>query len=83
MSSLAYPALHKKWSIPLRISSVNVTQSTGNGGFGHIYWRIPNGKLHFCAVQYNSCTRGNMVYSFFVISGLAEAYLAPCQTFFL
>ena len=27
--------------------------------------------------------RGNMVYSFFVISGLAEASLAPCQTFFL
>ena len=28
----------KKWSFPLRISSVNVTKSEGNCGFGHIYW---------------------------------------------
>ena len=32
-------SLHKKWSFPLRISSVNVTKSTENSGFGHIYWR--------------------------------------------
>ena len=31
-----YVILHKKWSFPLRISSVNVTKSAG---FGHIYWR--------------------------------------------
>ena len=30
--------LRKKWSVPLWISSVNVT---GNCGFGHIYWRNP------------------------------------------
>ena len=29
--------LHKKLSFPLRISSVNVTKSAGNYGFGHIY----------------------------------------------
>ena len=28
---------HKKWSFPLNISSVNVTNSAGNYGFGHIY----------------------------------------------
>ena len=28
--------LHKKWSFPLRISSVYGTISTGNCGFGHI-----------------------------------------------
>ena len=28
----------KKWSFPLRISSVNVTKSTVSCGFGHIYW---------------------------------------------
>ena len=32
-------SLHKKWSFPLRIHSVNVTKSAGNRGFGHIYWR--------------------------------------------
>ena len=30
--------LHKKWSFPLRISSVNVTKSAGSCGFSHIYW---------------------------------------------
>ena len=33
--------LHKKWSFPLRISSVNVAKSAENCGFGHIYWRNP------------------------------------------
>ena len=32
-------ALHKKWSFPLRISSVNVTKSEGIYGFAHIYWK--------------------------------------------
>ena len=36
---LFYESLHKKWSFPLRISSVNVAKSAGNSGFGHIYWR--------------------------------------------
>ena len=36
--------LHKKWSFPLRISSVNATKSAGNWEFGHIYWRNPNWK---------------------------------------
>ena len=31
-------SVHKNWSFPLRIFSVNVTKSAGNGGFGHIYW---------------------------------------------
>ena len=44
-------ALHKKWSFPLKISSVNVTQSAGNCGFGHIIEEILNGKFHFlCSV---------------------------------
>ena len=34
-------SLHKKWSFPLRITSVNVTKFAGNRGFGHIYWRNP------------------------------------------
>ena len=32
-------SLHKRWSFTLRISSVNVTKSAGNCGFGHIYRR--------------------------------------------
>ena len=34
-------SLHKNWSFPLRISSVNVTKSTGICRFGHVYWRNP------------------------------------------
>ena len=31
----------KKWSFPLRISSINVTKFAVSCGFGHIYWRNP------------------------------------------
>ena len=34
-------SLYKKWSFPLRISSVNVTKSAVSCGIGHIYWRNP------------------------------------------
>ena len=37
----------KKWSFPLRISSVNVTKSAVSYGFGHIYWRNPYWKTPF------------------------------------
>ena len=33
--------LRRKWNFPLRISSVNVTRSADNCGFGHISWRNP------------------------------------------
>ena len=33
--------LHKKLSFPLKISSVNVTNSAVSSGFGHIYLRNP------------------------------------------
>ena len=33
--------LYKKWSFPLRISSVNVSKLVGNCGFGRIYLRNP------------------------------------------
>ena len=39
--------LHKKWSFPLRISSVNVTKSAVFCGFGHIYLRNPYLKISF------------------------------------
>ena len=35
------------WSFPIRISSVNLTKSGGNCGFGHIYWRNPEWKTSF------------------------------------
>ena len=31
----------QKMKFPLSISSINVTKSVGNCGFGHIYWRNP------------------------------------------
>ena len=43
--------LHEKWRFPLGISSLNVTKSSKNCGFGNIY-QILNGKLHFlCSVR--------------------------------
>ena len=69
-------ALLKKWGLPLRISSVNVTKSAGNCGFGHIYWRNLNGKLHFlCSVVYISFL------SSLVINGV-WLFLLPLKVFF-
>ena len=39
--------LQKKWSFPLRISSVNVTNSAFSCKFGHIYRRNPKCKSSF------------------------------------
>ena len=47
-------SLLKKWSFPLRMSSVNVSKSAGNCGncgFGHIYWRSPQWKTLCSAVR--------------------------------
>ena len=33
--------LHKKWSFPLRVSSVNGTKLVISSEFGYIYWRNP------------------------------------------
>ena len=33
--------VHRKASFPLRSSLVNMTKSTGNCRFGHIYWGNP------------------------------------------
>ena len=44
--------LHKKWNFPLRIPSVNLTESAVSCGFGHIYWRNPQ-KLHFLCIASN------------------------------
>ena len=38
---LKHTSLHKKWSFPLRVSSVNMTKSTLTCGFGQTYRRNP------------------------------------------
>ena len=42
-----YQTLHKKGSFLWEITSVNVTKSAEYYGYGHIYGRDFNGKLHF------------------------------------
>ena len=59
---MKYRSLHKKWSFPLRTSSVNVTKSPGNSGFGHIYWRNTYRKTSFfCAVIPKSQQKKNNI----------------------
>ena len=50
--------LNKKWSFPLRISSVNVTKSAGNGqDLVTFTEEIRNGKLYFlCSVKFTENT---------------------------
>ena len=43
--------LHKKWSFPLTISSINVTKSAVSCGYRHIHWRNPQWKTS-CFVQW-------------------------------
>ena len=49
--------LHKKWSFPLRISSINITNSAANCGLVTFTEKILNGKLHFfCSVPWDRKT---------------------------
>ena len=53
----------KKWSFTLRISSVSVTKSAWNCGFGHFTKKIVNGKLDFlvqCRMFFSSCQTSNI-----------------------
>ena len=43
----------KKWSFPLRISSVYVNKSAWNCRFGHIYWRNSQWKTSFFGAVYS------------------------------
>ena len=44
-------ALNKKWSFPLRISSVNMTKSAVSCGAGHIYQIIYQTGQILCSVD--------------------------------
>ena len=46
----SYMSLYKKWSFPLRISSVNVTKSAGNCGWPHLLKKTLIVNFIFCAV---------------------------------
>ena len=61
--------LHKKWSFPWRISSVNVIKSAGN--LVTFTDEILNGKLHFlCSAKYaeyincSYCKEANLIWAF-------------------
>ena len=56
-------SLHKKWSFPLRISSVSVTKSAVSCGFGHIWWRNALWKTSFfvqCTWKMQQCKNAKM-----------------------
>ena len=59
LANYVHIPLHKKWSFPLRISSVNVIKSLVSCGFNHIYWKkslMEN--FIFCAVlivKFSNC----------------------------
>ena len=63
LSILELYTLHKKWSFPLRISSVNVTKSAGNWVFGHIYWTNPEWKTSFLCSDKKTSRLGYLPFS--------------------
>ena len=69
-------SLHKKWSFPLRISSVNVTKSAVSCGFGPFTEEILNGKLHFLCSACNINTR-------YMITWLSDKFAKMKKKFFM
>ena len=65
--------LHKNWSFPLRLSSVNVTKSARNCGFNHIYWRNQEWKTSFFM----------LFYFFYVHTTIWPKYMALFHLFFV
>ena len=63
LEHMQHRILHKKWSFPLKISSVNVTKSAGNCGLVTVAEEIFNGKLHFlcCGIQHINLRSGNLL----------------------
>ena len=51
----------QKWSFLLRTWSVNVTKSSGNCGFRHIYWENPLWKTSFFVQCYKEALLRNLV----------------------
>ena len=71
----AFITLHKTWSIPLRISSVNMTTFAGNCGFGHIYWRNPYWKTSFFVQCYFHISNCNNARDFFKLKIISAVFL--------
>ena len=62
--------LHKKWSFPLGISSLNVIKFAGICGFEHIYWRNLEWKTSFF-VQW-----GKLISDWFQPDQVADKFLS-------
>ena len=67
-------ALHRKFSFPLRISSVNVTKST-TADLATFTEEIPNGKLPFL------CSAGSENVGFVFVTGAVEYEMIFCFCF--
>ena len=68
----AHLTLHIKWSFLLRLSSVNVTKSAGNRGFGHIYGM---GKLHFSFIVKWSSLRKQLTLAIFSRDSVSDVWV--------
>ena len=65
---LAHLTLHRKWGIPWRISSVNVTKSAGNCRLVTFTEEFLNRRLHFfCSVTGLACLVKISLYEVFMI----------------
>ena len=68
VQSLLYKisTLHNKWSFPLRIFSVNVTQSAVSANLVALNEELHSGKLHFlCSVKLRfTCDKSNLCSTF-------------------
>ena len=70
----------QKRSFPLRISSVDVTSSAENWGFGHIYWRNPlMENVIFCAMSFKYLLHQIWFFIFLISLTLYSANIELCH----
>ena len=61
--NLSYNPQHKKWSFPLRVSSVNVTNPQFSADLATFSEKIFNGKLHFFGNDHHNIKLPPQIYT--------------------
>ena len=79
--NLSYNPQHKKWSFPLRVSSVNVTNLQFPANLATFSEEIFNGKLHFLCSDHHDIKLPPQIYTTALPSAITKYFLWFKPTF--